>query len=97
MTTKNKAAQSLRAIPSAKRADASRSNGAKGGRPRTKFELVFCGGAMNQENRTVRYRRNHATLASAKEAAFKARDNGVCTPHSAIIYGPGCGKDGIAV
>ena len=34
MTTKNKAAQSLRSIPSAIRSDASRANGAKGGRPR---------------------------------------------------------------
>jgi len=33
MTTKNKAAQALRSIPSSKRADTSRSNGAKGGRP----------------------------------------------------------------
>ena len=33
MTTKNKAAQALRAIPSAARYEASRINGAKGGRP----------------------------------------------------------------
>ena len=36
MTTKNKAAQALRAIPSAIRSEVSRSNGAKGGRPRLK-------------------------------------------------------------
>ena len=33
MTTKNKAAQALRSIPSAIRSEASRSNGSKGGRP----------------------------------------------------------------
>lgn len=41
MTTKNKAAQALRSIPSDKRTDASRSNGAKGGRPKSPFESTF--------------------------------------------------------
>jgi len=34
MTTKNKAAQALRSIPSTIRSEASRTNGAKGGRPK---------------------------------------------------------------
>ena len=46
MTTKNKAAQALRSIPSAIRTDASRSNGAKGGRP-AKWTLTADGPQAN--------------------------------------------------
>lgn len=96
MTTDiSKAAAALGRVKTEKKANAARANGAAGGRPRTKFELVFWGGAMNRDNRPVRYRRNHETLESAKAEAEKVRGKGVGAPHSAIIYGPGCGKDGI--
>ena len=38
MTTKNKAAQALRAIPSEARSEVSKTNGAKGGRPADPFK-----------------------------------------------------------
>lgn len=44
MTTKNKAAQALRAIPSAIRSEVSRSNGAKGGRPGRYYALHWSAG-----------------------------------------------------
>lgn len=59
---------------------------------KTNFELTFWGGV------TVRYRRNHKTLESAIETAQRVLgglDNRAA--HPAIIYGPGCGKDGITI
>ena len=44
MTTKNTAAQALRAIPSATRSEASRSNGSKGGRPGRYYALHWIAG-----------------------------------------------------
>ena len=44
MTTKNKSAQALRSIPSAIRAEASRSNGANGGRPGRYYALHWSAG-----------------------------------------------------
>lgn len=44
MTTKNKAAQALRAIPSAIRSEASRSNGSNGGRPGRYYALHWNAG-----------------------------------------------------
>ena len=44
MTTKNTAAQTLRAIPSATRSEASRSNGSKGGRPSRYYALHWKAG-----------------------------------------------------
>ena len=78
------------------KAAAVRKNGAKGGRPRERFELTFWGGAMNQDNRPVRFRRHHESLEAAKAEATKIKGKGVGAPHTAIIYGPGLGKDGIA-
>lgn len=51
MTTKNKAAQALRAIPSATRSEASRSNGSKGGRPGRYYALHWaCGYGATHAN-----------------------------------------------
>jgi hypothetical protein len=91
----NTAAALMGSARTESKAAAARSNGTKGGRPRVKFELSFWGGAMNRDNQPVRYRRNHETLEAAKAEAEKVRSKGVGAPHSAIIYGPGCGKDGI--
>lgn len=47
MTTKNQAAQALRSIPSAIRTEASRSNGAKGGRPAFEWLVITTGRSLN--------------------------------------------------
>ena len=63
-----------------------------------KFELVFVGAAMaNYFPR--RYRRHHDTIESAEETAAKVMQKlqDDCLPtacHQAIVYGPGCGRDG---
>jgi hypothetical protein len=62
----------------------------------TNFELVFFGGAIKY---MPRYRRNHKDIDSAKETARKVwvqlQANGYPTAcHTAIVYGPGCGRDG---
>jgi hypothetical protein len=56
------------------------------------FELCFWGQVP------VRYRRRHASFEEAVEAAERvlARlDNRAA--HPAIVYGPGCGRDGVTV
>jgi hypothetical protein len=97
---KNKAAQALGSIKSPAKSAAARANGAAGGRPRTKFELVFVGSGM--ASYFPRYRRNHDSLESAKETADSVMEKlnvkGLPTRcHQGLVYGPGCGKDGIAV
>jgi hypothetical protein len=91
---KNLAAAALGRIKTEKKAAAARANGAAGGRPRTRFELAYFGGAMNRENRPIRYRRHHETLEAAKAEHARIADKlmGCC---SGIIYGPGCGRIGI--
>lgn len=65
-----------------------------------KYELVFVGGAM--VNYIPRYRRNHKSIESATETAREVygKMQEKCLPtacHNAIVYGPGCGKDGKVV
>jgi hypothetical protein len=58
----------------------------------TKFELTFWGGVSK------RYTRNHETYDAAKDEAVRVLlklDNRAA--HPAIIYGPGCGKDGVTI
>jgi len=67
---------------------------------RGKFELVFFGGATAPY--MPRYRRYHRTLDSAKQTArevLKKLDDKQkpCACHMPLVYGPGCGKDGMAV
>ena len=64
------------------------------------FDLVFVGGAM--ANYFPRYRRNHSTMESAEETAAavfaKLQAKGLPTAcHQAIVYGPGCGRDGVTL
>lgn len=57
-----------------------------------KYELTFWGGISK------RYRRWHDSQESAEECAraiLAKMDSRAA--HPAIIYGPGCGKDGITV
>ena len=61
------------------------------------FELVFFGGGMVKY--MPRYRRNHNDIDSAKDTARKVwetlQERGLPTAcHTAIVYGPGCGRDG---
>lgn len=61
-----------------------------------KLELVFVGGVP------VRYRAKHTTLESARATARqvweKLQERGLPTAcHSAIVYGAGCGRDGVCV
>ena len=57
-----------------------------------KFELVFFGGCG------IRYRRWHATYEAAVETAHRVLGKiADAAAHSAIIYGPGCGRDGRTV
>jgi hypothetical protein len=58
----------------------------------TTFELVFWGGAINK---LPRHKRNHDTIDSAEAEARRILAKiGNRPAHPAIIYGPGCGKDG---
>lgn len=60
-----------------------------------KFELVFWGAAMVK---FPRYKRNHKTVESAEQTArtvLAKLDNAAA--HPAIIYGPGCGRDGMTI
>lgn len=68
----------------------------------TKFELVFVGSASVSAYRIPRHRRYHATLDSALETAHEVRKQMVeqnlpVAAHPAIVYGPGCGKDGLTL
>ena len=63
---------------------------------RGKFELTFWGAASAPQ--FPRYRRYHATFASAEQTAaaiLNGLDNRAA--HPAIIYGPDCGRDGTTV
>lgn len=63
---------------------------------RGKFELVFAGSASVPK--FPRYKRFHQTVESAEEAAhhiLSDLDNRAA--HPAIIYGPGCGRDGMTI
>jgi hypothetical protein len=56
------------------------------------FELTFWGGVSR------RYRRWHESYEAAATEAYKilmSLDNRAA--HPAIIYGPGCGRDGLTV
>jgi len=57
-----------------------------------KFELVFVGGISK------RYRRRHKSFEAAKDLALEIlssiRDRAA---HPAIVYGPGCGRDGTTI
>jgi len=54
-----------------------------------KFELVFFGGV------SVRYKRTHATLESAKAEAKRVQRKINAAAHPAIVRGPGLGVDGV--
>jgi 4-hydroxy-3-methylbut-2-en-1-yl diphosphate synthase IspG/GcpE len=56
------------------------------------FELVFAGGVG------ASYRRSHATYEAAEAEALRllARMKNRAA-HPAIIYGPGCGRDGRSI
>jgi len=60
-----------------------------------KFELTFFGDALV---RFPRYRRIHSSFESAQDRALSVlaslENRGA---HPAIIYGPGCGRDGVTV
>ena len=65
---------------------------------RRPFELVFAG-AATAAYFPSRYRRYHRTFESAQETAGqvfqKLRDQDLPVAcHTAIVFGPGCGKDG---
>jgi hypothetical protein len=64
------------------------------------YELVFVGGTRR------RYRRYHSTYDSARETAGRVLEEMSMSgdprdeqraAHSAIIYGPDCGRDGTTV
>jgi hypothetical protein len=64
------------------------------------FELVFVGGTKR------RYRKMHSTFESAKETAERVltdmsmsgdQTDEQRAAHPAIIYGPGCGRDGTTI
>jgi len=60
-----------------------------------KFELTFFGDAMVK---FPRYRRIHSSFESAQDrarAVLASLENRAA--HPAIIYGPGCGRDGVTV
>lgn len=66
----------------------------------SRFELVFVGGAT--ADYFPRYRRYHSSFESAEKVAGevmdKLRDD--CLPtacHQAIVYGSGCGRDGVTL
>lgn len=64
------------------------------------FELAFSGDAMVRG--FPRHRRWHDSFDGAKETAGDVRDKMrerdiPHAAHNAIVYGPGCGRDGIAV
>jgi len=88
------AAAALGRTKSAAKAKAARENGKSGGRPRTRYELAYYGGAMDRDNRPIRYRRYHETIESARgeHARIAAKLMGCC---SGVICGPGCGDIGI--
>jgi hypothetical protein len=60
-----------------------------------KFELTFFGDALVK---FPRYRRVHSSFESAQDRALSVlallENRGA---HPAIIYGPGCGRDGVTV
>jgi hypothetical protein len=60
-----------------------------------KFELTFFGDALV---RFPRYRRVHSSFESAHDCARSVlaslENRGA---HPGIIYGPGCGRDGVTV
>lgn len=67
-----------------------------------KFTLVFAGSASVSAYRIPRHRRYHSTLVSAREAARRVREEMAeqqlpIAAHPAIVYGPGCGRDGLPV
>ena len=60
-----------------------------------KFELTFFGSAMVK---LPRYRRIHSSFESAHDRALSvlaSLENRAA--HPGIIYGPGCGRDGVTV
>ena len=65
-----------------------------------KFELVFFGGASVHVYKIPRHRRYHATVEEARTTAAavieKMNAEGLpAAAHPALIFGPGCGADGI--
>jgi len=67
-------------------------NRSKAARP---FTLTFVGGAMVK---LPRHTREHATYEAASDEAGRVlgkMDNRAA--HPAIIYGPGCGRDGMTI
>lgn len=67
---------------------------------KNKFELSFVGSASVAAYRIPRHRRMHATLeaakATAREVHAKMDEKGLpSAAHQAIVYGPGCGRDGV--
>jgi hypothetical protein len=70
---------------------------------RGKYELVFAGSASVRAYSLPRYRRYHRTVESARETAattlarLEEKVPGVAAAHPAIVYGPGCGRDGVKV
>lgn len=61
-----------------------------------KFELVFWGGAMMPQKR-LPYRRYHETFEAAKGEAERMFEKLSRAKHPAIVYGPGCGRDGVTI
>lgn len=63
-----------------------------------KYELVFAGSAGHH---LPRHRRMHRTLSEATSEATRVLAALESTPmwgnFGAIIYGPGCGKDGVSL
>ena len=93
-TTPSDAARTLGSIRSERKAAAVRRNGKLGGRPVTRFRLDYYGGAMNTENKAIRYRRFHETLEAARAEHVRIRDR-LAGSSSGIIYGPGLPQIGI--
>lgn len=59
------------------------------------FELTFAGGAFV---RLPRHKRHHETFEGAEDEAGRVlADLDDRAAHPAIIYGPGCGRDGVTI
>ena len=62
------------------------------------FELCFWGGWTDPWEEWPRYRRKNRTYEDAEDEAYRVlallNNRGA---HPAIIYGPGCGADGITI
>ena len=67
-----------------------------------KFELTFVGGTSAYAQGVLgSYKRKYDSFEAAQDAAFDLltlfEEDGTRAAHSAVIYGPDCGRDGHSV